>query len=245
MRTSRSRRTPRMTGHCYRMLGSVVDADDAVQNPHSGLEGVRSLDGRSSLRTWLYWIATNVRLTRCRNARGGGRWRRDPPVLRTTPLEERSRTHWLSRSTAHAIFEDASPGRDGHPEAEHPPASWRRCSQPPRQRAALILASAGLVCERDCGDPELDGPGGQQRAATCARHSGRARWAKRNRCCRPSKLPWSPLCLRIRRYDMDALAAFCATTRPCRCRHTRSGCAGLRPSVPGCSAAEPSAAVRA
>lgn len=50
-----------LTGYCYRMLGSAFEAEDAVQDTMlRAWRALESFDGRSSLRTWLSRIATNV-----------------------------------------------------------------------------------------------------------------------------------------------------------------------------------------
>ncbi|GAA1563749.1 sigma-70 family RNA polymerase sigma factor [Actinomadura kijaniata] len=62
--------------HCYRMLGSLEDAEDALQETLlNAWKGLRGFEGRSSLRTWLYRISTNVCI---RSASGRG-----PRILST------------------------------------------------------------------------------------------------------------------------------------------------------------------
>jgi RNA polymerase sigma-70 factor (ECF subfamily) len=52
---------PQLVAHCYRMLGSVPDAEDALQEALIGAwRGLGGFEGRSSLRSWLYTIATNA-----------------------------------------------------------------------------------------------------------------------------------------------------------------------------------------
>ena len=102
-----------LTGHCYRMLGSALDADDAVQETMvRAWKNLGRFEGRSSLRTWLYRIATNV----CLDALADGARRRTRPIedgpLGSTEeqLEARPRTHWLEPiPDARAIPSEADP----------------------------------------------------------------------------------------------------------------------------------------
>ncbi len=106
---------PALTGHCYRMLGSVADADDAAQETMiRAWKNLDKFDGRSALRTWLYRIATNVCLDEFAD-----RKRRERPMEEGSPssgappldaLVQRPREHWIEPiADACAIPADADP----------------------------------------------------------------------------------------------------------------------------------------
>ena len=132
--------------HCYRILGSVQDAEDTLQETLlAAWRGLGRFEERASVRTWLYKIATN----RCLNAlRDTGRrpataaryqWSVPPtePTRQTEPL-------WL-QPYPDALLDDvpdAAPGPEARYEAREAlglafAAGLQRL--PPRQRAVLVL----------------------------------------------------------------------------------------------------------
>ena len=134
-----------LLAHCYRMLGSVHDAEDLVQEAY--LRAWRSFDrfeGRSSVRTWLYQIATNACLSALARARprllpsGLG----DPePDAETVPEVAGPQVSWLQPIPDAMLAPDgADPAaiaaaRDGVRLALIASLQYL----PPRQRAVLIL----------------------------------------------------------------------------------------------------------
>jgi RNA polymerase sigma-70 factor (ECF subfamily) len=110
--------------HCYRMLGSVHDAEDLVQETY--LRAWRSYDrfeGRSSVRTWLYQIATNACLT---------------------ALAKRSRRVLPSG------LGDPEPDPEAFPDEAGPDVTWLEpvpdamVARGPADPAAIVAARAGL-----------------------------------------------------------------------------------------------------
>ncbi|MET0344046.1 MAG: sigma-70 family RNA polymerase sigma factor [Polyangiales bacterium] len=132
-----------LTGHCYRMLGGAMDADDAVQE--TLVRAWRSLerfDGRSSLRTWLYRIATNVCLDALSDRARRMRVIDDGPVC--TPndvLEQRPRTHWLEPvADARVLPADVDPSERLALRQSIRLAFVAALQHlPPKQRAGLLL----------------------------------------------------------------------------------------------------------
>ena len=132
--------------HCYRILGSVQDAEDALQDALlSAWQGLAGFEGRASVRTWLYRVATNRCLDALRSAR------RRPPVGVPPPpgLEPPEPTRmgevlWLEPypDVLFAELADSTPGPEARYEAaESISLAFIKALQllPPRQRAALIL----------------------------------------------------------------------------------------------------------
>jgi RNA polymerase sigma-70 factor, ECF subfamily len=129
--------------HCYRILGSLQDAEDAVQE--TLLAAWRGLDGfeeRASLRAWLYRIATN----RCLNAlRGRGRRPQEVSSMVEPPEPTRiAEPMWLEPYPDVLLdgVADKAPGPEARYESrESVGLAFVAALQhlPPRQRAAVVL----------------------------------------------------------------------------------------------------------
>jgi RNA polymerase sigma-70 factor (ECF subfamily) len=133
-----------LTGHCYRMLGSACDAEDAVQETMvRAWQGIARFEGRSSLRTWLYRIATNVCLdTLSDRSRRARPMEEGPNGSVEDYLETRERTHWLEPvPDARVLPSDASPFELTAIRQSIRLAFVAALQHlPPRQRAALLLS---------------------------------------------------------------------------------------------------------
>jgi RNA polymerase sigma-70 factor (TIGR02960 family) len=134
-----------LQAHCYRILGSAHDAEDALQETLlAAWQGLAGFEGRSSLRVWLYQIATR----RCLNALRSAS--RRPPMVWPPPgvqLPEPTRlgeVTWLEPYPDVLLegLADAAPGPEARYEAsEAISVAFVTALQllPPRQRAVLIM----------------------------------------------------------------------------------------------------------
>jgi RNA polymerase sigma-70 factor (ECF subfamily) len=131
--------------HCYRILGSAQDAEDALQETLlAAWRGLAQFEGRSSVRTWLYRVATNCCLKALRSAsrRPPVNW---PPPGVDVPTPSRvGEVIWLQPYPDMLLegLPDATPGPEARYEAsETISLAFVTALQtlPPRQRAVLIL----------------------------------------------------------------------------------------------------------
>jgi len=133
-----------LTGYCYRMLGSPFEAEDAVQDTMvRAWRAADRFEGRSSVRTWLYRIATNVCLDMLQS-----RKRRPLPMdLGPESPGDAVAAHWFPKHAWRHPRRDGGAARPIDDPAEL--AASRETIRvafvaalqhlPPRQRAVLIL----------------------------------------------------------------------------------------------------------
>jgi RNA polymerase sigma-70 factor (TIGR02960 family) len=133
-----------LLAHCYRMLGSLTDAEDMLQETLlAAWRGLAAFEGRSSVRSWLYRIATNT----CLNAiRAGARRVPSEPTPPFQPPEptQRDEIQWLQPypDTLLEGIADTSAG----PEARYSQTEAIELAfvaglqrMPPRQAATVLL----------------------------------------------------------------------------------------------------------
>jgi len=131
-----------LQAHCYRMLGSLQDAEDAVQETLlKAWLALAGFEGRSSVRTWLYRIATNQCLNQLRAAQR--RRPADGPAPSAPPTGEDT-VRWLQPYPDELLAEipDDLPGPESRYESrEAISLAFVRALQllPPAQRAALLM----------------------------------------------------------------------------------------------------------
>ncbi|HEX3649296.1 MAG TPA: sigma-70 family RNA polymerase sigma factor [Pseudonocardiaceae bacterium] len=122
--------------HCYRIVGSVAEAEDLVQETlFAAWRGFADFEGRSSVRTWLYRIATN----RCLNS---VRDRDRRPATSNRPMPEPSRlteVTWLEPYPDVLLAEPGPLATVESREAVSLAFVTAMQTLPPRQRAILVL----------------------------------------------------------------------------------------------------------
>jgi RNA polymerase sigma-70 factor (TIGR02960 family) len=177
--------------HCYRILGSMQDAEDLVQETLlAAWRGLPAFEGRSSVRSWLYRIATN----RCLNAlRDRSRRPREFPIMDDPPPTRRVEPLHLEPYPDALLDElsDRAPGPAARYEArESIELAFIVALQrlPPGQRVALVLRdvlgfhTAEVAEMLDTGEAAVKGALQRARAAVRARLPA----ADRDRAPRPN-----------------------------------------------------------
>lgn len=134
--------------HCYRMLGGLQDAEDALQEALlRAWRGITKFEGRASFRAWLYRIATNACLNAIASGKSGRRVlpeHQAPPSTQMPPREPALDVAWLEPYPDALLsgIPDTAPGPDvryERRESVHLAFITMIQLLPPRQRAVLLL----------------------------------------------------------------------------------------------------------
>jgi RNA polymerase sigma-70 factor (ECF subfamily) len=131
--------------HCYRILGSAQDAEDALQETLlAAWQGIGGFEGRASVRTWLYRIATSRCLNALRSAKRRPRMEPSFSALRPPEPTRAGDPVWLEPYPDLLLegLADRSPGPEARYETrEAISLAFITALQllPPRQRAVLVL----------------------------------------------------------------------------------------------------------
>jgi RNA polymerase sigma-70 factor (ECF subfamily) len=134
-----------LTGYCYRMLGSGFEAEDAVQETMiKALRGASGFEGRSSVRSWLYRIATNVCIDMTRQVQRRARPMELGPA---SPPDEsflgplRPEAPWVTPIADGKVIDPAGDPAEVATQRESVRLAFVTALQhlPARQRAALVL----------------------------------------------------------------------------------------------------------
>lgn len=205
-----------LTGHCYRMLGSVGDADDAAQEALvRAWRSLATFEGRSSVKTWLYRIATNVCLDHlATGARRSRPMEIGPAGTVEDPLEPFPRTHWLEpMPDAHALPADADPASLAILRQSIRLAFVAALQHlPPRQRAALLLSDVLGFSVAEVADmlestvPAINSALQRARATLAERTQQRDEQAVEAALSEAQKILIDNFVDAFQRYDVDALA---------------------------------------
>ena len=134
-----------LQAHCYRILGSAQDAEDALQETLlAAWRGLGGFQERASIRTWLYRIATSRCLNALRSSSRHQRMRPPPPGLDPPEPTRLGEVLWLEPYPDVLLegLADNAPGPEARYEAtEAISLAFITALQllPPRQRAVLVL----------------------------------------------------------------------------------------------------------
>ena len=145
-----------LLAHCYRMCGSIGDAEDLLQETLvRAWKGLAAFEGRASLRTWLFRIATNTCLDMLTNRPARGLPEDRAPAsdgTRFPPDSTRAATSYLEPCSGELDF-GGSPDADVA-ERESVGLAFLAALQalPPKQRAVLLLRDVMGWEASECGE---------------------------------------------------------------------------------------------